>query len=73
MVLPGGRSEPSKGGYGHKNYTYSVIHVFIVFCDPENIGIGTILDVVSAIVFVLWRFFVISGNRGNNSAPWWLK
>ena len=45
-----------KGGYGHKNCTYSTIHVFIVFCDPENIGIDTILVVVSAIVFVLWRF-----------------
>ena len=52
----GGRSGPLKGGYGHKNCTYSIIHVFIVFCDPENIGIDTILDVVGTIVFVLWRF-----------------
>ena len=45
-----------RGCYGPKIYTYSIFHDFIEFCDPENIGIDMSLDVVCAIVFVLWRF-----------------
>ena len=44
------------GCYGPKNYTQSIYHDFIEFCDPENIGIDMSLDVVGAVVFVLWRF-----------------
>ena len=51
-----GSLRPFWGCYGPKNYTQSIYHDFIEFCDPENIGIDMSLDVVGAMVFVLWQF-----------------
>ena len=45
-----------RGCYGPKTYTQSICHDFIEFCDPENIGIDMLLDVVGAMVFDSWRF-----------------
>ena len=51
-----GSLRPLWGCYDPKNYYYSIFHDLIEFCDPENIGIDIILDVLGATVFVLWRF-----------------